>query len=187
MDIEENITNNIFLRQQQMGYYFKEMIFTSLQFYSNYGQLIRNTQIKKMYGHHINNIDLMIKIGVHIFIIHCIYEKSYPDINKIKSFFYDCTTIKNIYNNHHLIFHKIYLTKYHVSFNTLNFLNENNIINIHLHNNHIKNICSDSDHLIQMNILLNKLYYYIADTTKIYTGLKSLDSDDVIMTNRSFF
>ena len=37
-----------------------------------------------------------------------------------------------------------------------------------------------------MDILLNKLYYYIADITKLYTGLKSIDSDDIIMTTRKF-
>ena len=53
MDIEENITNNILFCPQEIDY-FQKMIFESLQFYSNYGQLIRNIQIKKIYGNHIN-------------------------------------------------------------------------------------------------------------------------------------
>ena len=151
MDIEDSIN---------YSYHLQKIIFDS---FSYYDQVKNLPQIKKIYGNQINNIDIMIKIGLYIFFIHCKYDDNNIN-NKLESFNCECNTIKNKYNNNNLIFHKICVSKipiYH-----------NNIINIH------------NSEVTQMDMLLHKLYYYIADTTNIYNGLKSIDSDDVIMTIR---
>jgi len=156
MDIEESINYSNYL---------EKMILNSLSYYSYYGQLKNLIQIKKTYGNHINNINMMIKLGLHIFLINC------NDDNKIDSFYDECNYIKNKLSNKNLIFHKIYVSKLGIYYN--------NIINIYLNNDNIKNT-----EMIQLDILLHKVYYYIADTTNIYPGLKLLDSEDVIMTIR---
>jgi len=156
MDIEESIN---------YSYYLQKIIINGLSYYSCHGQFKNLIQIKKMYGNHINNINMMIKIGLSIFLINS------NDDNKIDIFNHECNYIKNKFNNKNLIFYKIYVSKFPMYYN--------NIINIHLTNDNIINT-----EIIQLDILLHKLYYYIADTTNIYPGLKSLDSEDVIMTIR---
>jgi hypothetical protein len=154
MDIEESINYSNYL---------EKMILNSLIYYNYHGQLKNLVQIRKTYGNHINNINMMIKLGLHIFLINCNND------NKIDSFYNECNYIKNKLSNKNLIFHNIYISKLPIYYN--------NIINIHLNN-------IINTEMIQLDILLHKLYYYIADTTNIYPGLKSLDSQDVIMTIR---
>lgn len=148
----------------------QKIIVEGFHFYKKYGQIITESVIKKTYGFYITNIDIMIKIGIHIFLINCKY-----DLDKIKNFIYDCNILQNKFINQQIKFYKIYLSKVQLSYLDSNYLYQNNTINIYLSN------VSNDDNLNMEHILL-KLYHYISEITDMRLGLKCYQSDDIIMT-----
>ena len=134
-----------------------------LHLYRKNGQIIGKNTIKNVYGSHLNNIDIMIKIGIHIFFINCSLEND----QKILCNFYE--EINNIitlkFNNPNFKFYRIFL-----SIRKINYIINNDIINIYVN----REVFNKED------ILMN-LYHFIAHTTNIYPGLTYGMTNDVIM------
>ena len=147
-------------------------------FYSK--NIMNETQIKRHFGDNIFNINVVIKVNEHIFLINADFEKTQRTNYKLNSFINDCILIKDKLNNKHFILHAIYLSPVSLTNEQLNYLKNNGAVNININN------CDLSNKYFREEIatLVMKLYYYIADTTKLYFGLKDYLSDDIIMTER---
>ena len=140
------------------------VIIDCFQLFKSYGQIIKESTIKKNYGENIFNINIMMKLDNHIFFINS--NREYSDLNAIINFNNDCNFIINKLNNKYFIHHKIIL-----SIKPLN-IEYFNIINIYF---------QSFNNLSPSHYFLLKLYNYIISTTNINPGLKYYQSDDIFM------
>jgi hypothetical protein len=153
-----------------------KIIVDGLTFFKSYGQIIKQNTIKKNY-HNTNNIDLMIKLGVNVYFIQVNYEKNVIDLQSLKNFYNDCLIIQNTFQTNQLYFHYILLTKIPVH----GYVIQNSIVkNFYIHQDDLKQNVNN-DYLF-FEYLLIKLYLYLVETSNLRPGLKSYNSDDIIMT-----
>jgi hypothetical protein len=138
-------------------------IINCLNLYKNHGQIIGKNTIKNVYGSNLNNIDIMLKIGVHIFFINCSLENDQKILFNFNEEINNIITLK--FNNPNFKFYRIFL-----SLRKINYIIYNDIINIYVN----REDCNKED------ILMN-LYHFIAETTNVYPGLSYGKSNDIIM------
>jgi len=145
--------------------------------HSNKTSVLSNSIIKKNYGNNLLNIDILILINLDIFLIQCDFNNDRPTFHNIKAFIMDCNILKNRFNKSYK-YHIICLSRIIVDVNTLEYLKNNNSINIYLYdysNNQI--YCKENEYLLM------RLYNYIGNTTNCRLGLKEYLSieKDVLM------
>jgi hypothetical protein len=134
-----------------------------LHLYRKNGQIIGKNTIKNVYGSQKNNIDIMIKIGIHIFFINCSMENDQKILFNFNEEINNIITLK--FNNPNFKFYKVFL-----SFRKINYIIYNDIINIH----------GNKEDFNKEDLLMN-LYHFIAYTTNIHPGLTYGMTNDVMM------
>ena len=97
----------------------EEKIINSLKKYENYGDLINNKTIKKIFGDTIKNINVIIEIGHYLFLIKIIDDLP---IN-IDNFEHNYIDIVRKIENNKIIYHKIILSNKPIKYNRIQFTN----------------------------------------------------------------
>jgi len=97
----------------------QEKIINSLKNYENYGDLINQKKIKKIFGDTIKHIDVIIEIGCHLFLIK-ILEDLPIDVDKFE---YNYINIVRNIENDKIRYHKVILSNKRIKYSMVEFTN----------------------------------------------------------------
>lgn len=97
----------------------EEQIINSLKKYENYGDLINQKRIKKIFGDTIKHIDIIIEIGCHFFLIK-ILENLPIDVDKFE---YNYINIVRNIENDKIRYHKVILSNRKIKYSMVEFTN----------------------------------------------------------------
>jgi hypothetical protein len=97
----------------------QEKIINSLKNYENYGDLMNNKRIKKIFGDTIKHIDIIIEVGCHFFFIK-ILEDLPIDVDKFE---YNYITIVRNIENDKIRYHKVILSNRKIKYSMVEFTN----------------------------------------------------------------
>ena len=97
----------------------QEKIINSLKNYENYGDLMNNKRIKKIFGDTIKHIDIIIEVGCHFFFIK-ILEDLPIDVDKFE---YNYINIVRNIENDKIRYHKVILSNRKIKYSMVEFTN----------------------------------------------------------------
>ena len=97
----------------------QEKIINSLKNYENYGDLMNNKRIKKIFGDSIKHIDIIIEVGCHFFLIK-ILEDLPIDVDKFE---YNYINIVRNIENDKIRYHKVILSNKKIKYSMVEFTN----------------------------------------------------------------
>ena len=150
------------------------------------GQLMNDIEIKAKFGATAGGIECLLRIGKEVFLFTFKWDNGVMSTNNITQFFRACnvviTDIQQKHPDKGYTFYKIVVTKKPANYpDILDQHGKPKFFNLHLNPEDISDIIPESFESTLMDRLMMRVYNGIANTVKIYPGIKE-DGDNIRMT-----